>query len=144
MSARAVTPLRDALRTYGVAVVAVGFALPVTFALFPAIRPTISPVFLGAVMVAAWVGGLRGGLLATALAWLAMDYFFIEPVYSIFSFGRYGDVLRLGVFVLVALLISALNAARRRTEAVRSSRSTTRGAASTRPAAGRAASVATI
>jgi len=111
-------PLLDALKPYGVAVVVVGLALPVAQALWPLTRPTVSPVFLAAVMVAAWVGGLRGGLLATALASLVMDYFFLEPVYALFSFTRPADVLRLGVFVLVAVLISLLNAARRRTEAV--------------------------
>src|SRR3989442_14284767 len=69
-------------------------------------------------MVAAWFGGLRGGLLATVLASLLMDYFFFEPVRSLFSFSHREDVLRLGVFVLVAVLISLLNAARRRAEAV--------------------------
>src|SRR3989442_7707237 len=69
-------------------------------------------------MVAAWFGGLRGGLLATVLASLLMDYFYFEPVRSLFSFSHREDVLRLGVFVLVAVLISLLNAARRRAEAV--------------------------
>ena len=98
--------------------VTVGLALPVAQALWPSIRPTVSPVFLAAVMVAAWFGGLRGGLLATVLASLLMDYFFLEPVRSLFSFRHREDVLRLGVFVLVAVLISLLNAARRRAEAV--------------------------
>src|SRR5207247_1658100 len=117
VSTRAPT-LLDTLVPYGVAVVAVGLALPVALATWPLTQPTVSPVFLAAVMVAAWVGGLRGGLLATALASLVMDYFFLEPVYALFSFTRPADVLRLGVFVLVAVLISLLNAARRRTEAV--------------------------
>ena len=118
MSARALTPRLDALKPYGVAVVTVGLALPVAQALWPSIRPTVSPVFLAAVMVAAWFGGLRGGLLATVLASLLMDYFYFEPVRSLFSFSHREDVLRLGVFVLVAVLISLLNAARRRAEAV--------------------------
>src|SRR3989442_11595455 len=70
-------------------------------------------------MVAAWFGGLRGGLLATVLASLLMDYFFFEPVRSLFSFSHREDVLRLGVFVLVTVLISLLNAARRRGPAPR-------------------------
>jgi nitrogen fixation/metabolism regulation signal transduction histidine kinase len=97
VSGRAPSPLLSALRPYGVAVGAVGLALPVTVALWPLMQPTVSPPFLAAVMVAAWVGGLGGGLLATALASAAMDYFFL---------------------VLVAVLISSLNAARRRAEAV--------------------------
>jgi K+-sensing histidine kinase KdpD len=117
VSVRARWPLLDALKPYGVAVVAVGLALPVTLALWPSIRPTVSPVFLAAVMVAAWFGGLGGGLLATALASLAIDYFFLRPVGSLFSFSHPEDVLRLGVFVLVAVLISSLNAARRRAAA---------------------------
>ena len=123
MSAGASTPLVGSLKSYGIAVVAVGLALPVTLVLWPLMRPTVSPVFLAAVMVAAWVGGLGAGLLATALASLAIDYFFLGPVGSVFSFGHPDDALRIGVFVLVAVLISSLNAARRRaTAAIEESR----------------------
>ena len=117
MSTRAPT-LLDTLVPYGVAVVAVGLALPVALATWPLTQPTVSPVFLAAVMVAAWVGGLRGGLLATALALLALDYFFLEPVHALFGFARHEDVPRLVVFVLVAVLISWLNAARQRATVV--------------------------
>jgi len=51
VSARALTPRLDALKPYGVAVVTVGLALPVAQALWPSIRPTVSPVFLAAVPV---------------------------------------------------------------------------------------------
>jgi K+-sensing histidine kinase KdpD len=118
VSPREPTALRDALKPYCLAVVTVGLALPAALGLWPLTKPTIAPIFLGAVMVSAWVGGLRGGLLATALASLAMDYFFLEPVHSVFSFAHHGDALRLGVFVLVAVLISSLNGARRRAAAV--------------------------
>src|SRR2546427_9180077 len=77
-------------------------------------------------MVAAWFGGLRGGLLATVLASLLMDYFYFEPVRSLFSFSHREDVLRLGVFVLVAVLISCST---RRSGGPRPS-STSRGASS--------------
>jgi len=115
---RARARLVDAVRAYGVAVAAVAVTLPLAIFLWPLTMPTISPVFLAAVMVSAWIGGLRGGLLATGLATLVMDYFFLKPIRSIFWFSHHDDLIRLGVFVLVAILISALNAARRRAEAI--------------------------
>ena len=118
MSGRARPPWADALLRGGVAVVSVGLALSVALWLWPITRPTISPVFLAAVMVSAWFGGLTAGLLATLFAGLAMDYFFLAPLYSVFSVASSEDLTRLGVFLLVAVLISALSAARHRTAAV--------------------------
>jgi K+-sensing histidine kinase KdpD len=47
------------------------------------IEPTSSPLFLAAVVVSAWYGGLGPGLLATALGLLGKAYFFMSPTRSL-------------------------------------------------------------
>jgi PAS domain S-box-containing protein len=106
---------------YGVAVLAVGLILLLRLLLGPGITPQ-SPFLLlggGAVMVAAWFGGLGPGLLATALGVLAGDYFFLPPQGS-FT-GLNVAALPLALFavqgVVISSLAEALRAARRRAEA---------------------------
>ncbi|MBD0373757.1 MAG: HAMP domain-containing histidine kinase, partial [Pyrinomonadaceae bacterium] len=65
-----------------------------------------------AVTVSAWYGGLRPSLLATVLAAMVVDYFFIAPVYQLEL--SLDNTVRTFVFVLVALLISWVDAARKR------------------------------
>jgi signal transduction histidine kinase len=72
-------------------------------------------LFIAAVALSAWYGGLGPGLLATGLAVLALDYFFIPPVYAL-GVGV-ADAARLGVFSLVAILISSMDEVRKRLEA---------------------------
>jgi K+-sensing histidine kinase KdpD len=65
-------------------------------------------------MVSAWYGGLGPGLLATALSALTLDV--VLP--SLYWPGMgWEDGLRLGVFLLAALIISSLSARQRRLEA---------------------------
>ncbi|MBD2207273.1 PAS domain S-box protein [Calothrix sp. FACHB-1219] len=96
------------LLPYAVAVLAVGSALLLTFLLKPLLSPTIFLLFFAAVAVSAWYGGMKPGLLATALATISVAYFFLEPISSplIYSFD---SLLRLILFVLVTTLISWLN-----------------------------------
>jgi signal transduction histidine kinase len=81
-----------------------------------------SPFLLlaGAVMVAAWFGGLGPGLLATALGALLADYQFLSPIGSFTGLGGKGT-LPLFLFVLQGVLITslahALDLARQRAEA---------------------------
>jgi C4-dicarboxylate-specific signal transduction histidine kinase len=105
---------RSLLLRYGVAIVAAVLALLLTLLLWPMIKPSVSPLFFAAVMLSAWYGGLGPGLLATALAVVAIDYFFLPPPST--RIIALDEFLRLGVFVLVALLISSLTAARKRAE----------------------------
>lgn len=100
---------------YGFAVLAAILALALTLLLWPLIRPTTFLLFAAAVLVSAWVGGLGPGLLTTALAAVATVYFFFPPVYSL-AVGVDG-LLRLSVWVLVAVLISVLTDRRKQAEA---------------------------
>ena len=63
-------------------------------------------------MLSSWISGLGPGILATVLGTLAADYFLIAPLYTLtFDSSR---AVQLSVFVTIAVLISSLNAARRR------------------------------
>jgi PAS domain S-box-containing protein len=61
--------------------------------------------FYPAVMFASIYGGLRAGLLATALSALLADYFWIEPA-GRFTIGQPADWLGLVIFVLSGAMIS--------------------------------------
>jgi ABC-type multidrug transport system fused ATPase/permease subunit len=74
-----------------------------------------SLLFLAAVMISAWVGGLRGGLVATSLAIVCLSYYFIAPTYSIWI-SELNGLAWLVLFVVVSTLISSLNEARSRAE----------------------------
>jgi hypothetical protein len=111
---------RGSSRTAVVPLATSTLALAASLALHP-ITP-IGPflMFLGAVVCSAWWSGRAGGLAATALATIALDYFFEEVRYS-FRPDSLETVLELAVFVLVALLVSSVSGsmleARERAEA---------------------------
>jgi signal transduction histidine kinase len=94
----------------GFAVAALGFSRLI----WPLIEPTSSPLLLAAVVISAWYGGFGPGLLTTALGALGKAYFFLLPTRSL----RVDDaaaVLQLGLFVVIAFLISSLTGTLRRT-----------------------------
>ncbi|MGH8496395.1 MAG: PAS domain-containing sensor histidine kinase [Gammaproteobacteria bacterium] len=101
----------------------VGFAVAVAAVLAIALlRISLSPwlghdaplmLFIVAVVAAAWVGGLGPGLSATALGGLAGTYWLIVPEGS-FEIAAVSDRVRLGLYVLSGIAISALVHARRR------------------------------
>ena len=99
-------------RRYGVAVSVVALALLLTLAIPPVRNESPTALFFAAVMVSSWYGGLGAGLLATALATGAIGSFIMPPVDAV-VLGP-GEIVRMSIFVLVALLISALDASRRR------------------------------
>ena len=109
------TGAASAARRYGVAVLLVAVAFALTQALWPWVDPHPTPLFLAAVMLSALYAGLGPSLVATALAALVVDYFFIPPTSGIEL--TVDNAVRTGVFVAVALLISWIDAARRRAEA---------------------------
>ena len=100
--------------SYVVALLGVGLATGINWVLWRLIQPQVSPLFFAAVMVSAWYGGLGPGLLATALAGLLSVYLFMEPQYTLDM--DLADVLRLIVFLLVALLVSWQNWQRNRAQ----------------------------
>jgi signal transduction histidine kinase/CheY-like chemotaxis protein len=76
--------------------------------------------FTIAIVIAAWYGGLRPGLLATALSLLAADYLYV-PHHRTFRIETVSGGVALGVLafsgVLISLLCESLHGTRRRLEA---------------------------
>lgn len=105
------------VRRYGVAVGAVLAATVVSLIVRPMTHASDSPLFVAAVMLSAWHGGMGPSLFATVLAVVALDVV-MAPSHTSFVITE-EVIARLIVFVLVALFISALDAARRRAGAER-------------------------
>ncbi len=100
------------LQRYSIAFLTVLLALLLTLLLWQLHRlNSIYPLFLAAVMVSSWYGGLNPGLLATFLSAIVCAYFLLPPFYSLAISGF--SAVGLLQFVLVALLISLLNTALR-------------------------------
>ncbi len=92
---------------YSLAAGIVVLATLLTKLLEPFIAPSIYPLFVAAIVVVAWYGGLGPALLATVFSTLALDYFFIStPANTLIPSVVYP--LRLAAFGLVAVVISAL------------------------------------
>lgn len=107
----------DVTRGWLIAVLTVGAAFGLTLIASPLFEPGISPLFLLAVMISAWRGGLGAGLFATFLAAFASAFIFLPPRFSL-QIDR-GDMFQLIVFTAAAVIIGSLSAARRRAEEAR-------------------------
>src|SRR5271169_6114252 len=79
-------------------------------------------IFLVAVIVVALVGGFLPALLAAVVGSLLLNYYFTPPIHK-WTIAEANNVLALGVFVVVALLVSTVvdRAARRTRQAARAS-----------------------
>lgn len=97
---------------YGVSVLVFVLALWLTNLLWPLIEPSASTLFFAAIMIAAFYGGLGPGLLVSVLSALAIDYYFVAPFRG-FEISV-ANIVRAGVFMLVATMTSWLNASRKR------------------------------
>src|SRR5215204_5352796 len=98
-------PLMQELCWSAAAVVLAAAAGLVLTALAP--LPNVSMVFLLAVLFAAARFGLRPALFASALSFLAYNFFFIEPLHT-FSVAEPHEWLTLFVLLAVAVLTSAI------------------------------------
>jgi PAS domain S-box-containing protein len=97
---------------YAVALLVSALALLLTWLFRPFMERNLFLWFFAAIVVGAWYGGLGPALLITLIATIAVGYLFLPPV-GMFLIGADG-LLRLGVFALLALLISSLTEVRRR------------------------------
>jgi two-component system CheB/CheR fusion protein len=98
---------------YAISLASVAAAFALAY-LVPALRPTGTALFLAGIMIAAWVGGMGPGLVATLLSVLLLDYFFVPKLHAV-DLGP-AVTVSLAVFAAVAILISSLAGARRRLE----------------------------
>jgi PAS domain-containing protein len=77
-------------------------------------------LFVVAIVVGAWFGGLGPGLFATGLALMVCNYLFLTPLYSfgIDSLGHLFDLLLFGgVGAVISALVASMHAARLRSAA---------------------------
>jgi len=98
---------------YALAAVVIACAVGVTV-LVPPFRETPTIFFFFGVLVTAWYGGRGPAMLAVVLSIAAINYFFIEPLYT-FNFGV-ADLARAVGFVLVSAMVIWFAEMRRRTE----------------------------
>lgn len=96
------------LLRYGIVVLIVALTLVPMLILDPWFSMNGTPflLFFSAVMVSAWYGGLKSGLLATSLSTLLSDYFFLPPVYELSL--DLSNFVQIGLFALQGLLFSIL------------------------------------
>lgn len=100
---------------YGIPFVAVAAASFFASLLPGRVDPSHFTLYFLAVMLSAWYGGFGAGLISTILSALALDYFFISPIYSLELDSH--ALVRTGVFLVVAMITNVLTNARRRAEA---------------------------
>lgn len=106
------TRKKTVLLQYGASVIVFGLALLFTHLLWPLLEPTATTLFFAAIVIAAFYGGLGPGLLVSVLSTLAIDYYFVPPFHGLEL--SVSNVVRAGVFMLVATMTSWLNASRKR------------------------------
>jgi PAS domain S-box-containing protein len=97
---------------YGLAVVTVTAALVITKSLEE--YTDITPLFYGAIVISAWFGGMGPGLMAVALATLAIDYFLVPPLYTL-NLGP-KPISFLVVFGFLAVVTSWMSSKRKQAE----------------------------
>ena len=102
------------LRHYGLALSLVAAALLASLALQPLFPHPFLFLFFAAVVASAWFGGMLPGLFSVLISTLAVDYFFVPPLYS---FGvKTTEVSYFAAFVISSLLASWVSASKKRSE----------------------------
>ncbi len=107
--------VRNHLLSLAVTLASVGAAFVATLVV-PALGKTLF-IFLGAVMISSWQGGLSYGLLATLLSGFICARYVVPSQTQSVLIGDPDAVVRWCVFLFVAVLISSLQAARTRADA---------------------------
>ncbi len=107
---RHIAPARAAALRYGVAVLSTILAIIPAFLLSDLVESRLV-VFAVAIMVSAWYGGWKPGLVATSFALTVSSYFSFVGARTPADFRK--AIIHLTLFVFVALLICSFNAALR-------------------------------
>lgn len=105
-----VAPARAVVLRYGVAVLSIILALIPAFLLTDVVESRLV-VFAVAIMVSAWYGGWKPGLVATSFALTVSAYFSLAGKHTPHDYNK--AVIHLSLFVVVAILICSFNAALR-------------------------------
>jgi C4-dicarboxylate-specific signal transduction histidine kinase len=101
--------------SYFFAVVAVWLAVLITLCLGSALTDKVT-FFFCAVMVSSWYGGLWSGLLTAFLSWMALDYYFIPPLFSLGI--TIAELPNMMAFSATALFISWFNSDQRKAKSL--------------------------
>jgi two-component system sensor histidine kinase KdpD len=98
--------MRTRISGFAVALLLVGLSTVLLFSLREILRePVVALLYLLPVLISTAYGGLWAGILAAVGAFLAFNYFFIEPYYTLFV-SHPQDFLELFVFFGVAVFTS--------------------------------------
>src|SRR5262249_42234271 len=101
--------------SYGLAVVSVAIALGLALlAQLQTVHNLEFPLFLMAIAVTVWYVGAGPGVLAVVLAGLSFDYFFTQPLYTLYIEPSHRPYFV--VFILFALMIGWFSSTRPRIE----------------------------
>jgi PAS domain S-box-containing protein len=96
-----------------VAFVTAAFGITLGIREFSSVYPTFF-AFYAAVAASAWYGGYGPGWVAVALSTLAVNYFFLPPLYSLAP--STADLPRLIAFIISAIVANAVSARQKRVE----------------------------
>jgi hypothetical protein len=107
-------PVEYGLKPAAIAIFFVLVALLWTFPLQHVIAYPFVFLFFGAIMGSAWFGGFIAGAWAIVLSSTSIAFFFMPPLYSIAVNSELKSYY--GAFIICAIAITAISAARRRTE----------------------------
>src|SRR6202162_5648410 len=107
---RYIPPARAPILRYGVAVLSIILALIPAFLLSDVAESRLV-VFAVAIMVSAWYGGWKPGLVATSFALTVSAYFSLAGARTLADYRK--AIIHLTLFVFVAGLICSFNAALR-------------------------------
>src|SRR5690348_11605253 len=105
-----IAPARAPVLRYGVAVLSITLALIPALLLSDVVESRLV-VFAVVIMVSAWYGGWKPGLVATSFALTVSAYFSLAGAHSSSEYRK--AIIHLALFVVVALLICWFNAALR-------------------------------
>lgn len=98
---------RPVVWQYGMAVALTGYAILISFLFQPVSARAPFLLFLAAVMLSTWYGGLAAGLMATLLSYVAIAFLFQSPVGTL-AVSDPGTLVDIAMFVWVAVLMAWL------------------------------------
>jgi K+-sensing histidine kinase KdpD len=105
LKSHSITRTPTVLLSYAVVLSTVGATVVAGVWLGPTVKHTFT-LFFCAIVLSSWFGGIWAGVLATILSAIALDYFFVPPIYALgIGLQEAPDMI---AFVASALLVSWL------------------------------------